>query len=261
MNGTDFFNELTENINIYKYIDDRENKRKIYNNKEKDVKFIKKILREKVNLDGSVIYYFPIKKESAEDAKLNDLDFDNILGDHTHLEIDRPIRMMATWTPQEYKLDLSKWGVIMPEGSDQQLYIHVDELEEKLKRKPMIGDIIETEMDRKRYKISDVYYGHANLWENIFCMVTLTKITRDNYTVQLDKYEDYSDRYGDEKYSDTYVSLETKLDIGTGEEKEASNYEIKKKRKKTRSKTVKKEKESLDTELQTNDLDLMTMKL
>jgi hypothetical protein len=221
--------------------------RKVYANKPKDVKFIKQVAREKVRLDGAPILYFPIKLESNDSSM--QLDFDNSLKDHTHLELGPPKQMMATWTPQEYQMDLSKWGVIMPSGSDQQLFIHVDELGEILGRKPLIGDIIETILDRTRYKIADVYYGHANLWENIFCMVTLTKVSYDNYTSQLDQY--------DEDYKDTYTKLESVLDIMDGTEKPATNEEIKTEKKKTDTvKPNKPQKRSIDT-----GLDIMTMKL
>jgi hypothetical protein len=159
--------------------------------------------------------------------------------------------MMATWTPQEYQMDLSKWGVIMPSGSDQQLFIHVDEIEDILGRKPLIGDIIETVLDRTRYKIADVYFGHANLWENIFCMVTLTKVNYDNYTSQLDQYDD------NDSYKDTYTKLESVLDIMEGTEEHSSNKEIKEEKKKTDTvKPKKPQKRSIDT-----GLDIMTMKL
>jgi hypothetical protein len=144
-------------------------------------------------------------------------------------------------------MDLSKWGIMMPGGSDQQLFIHVDELEEKLQRKPLVGDIIETTMDRTRYKIADVYFGHANLWENIFCMVTLTKVTYDNYTSQLDKY--------DEDYKDTYSQLESVLDIMDGTEHHETNAAIQTEKRKTDN-PKKSRKKSIDTAL-----DLMTMTL
>jgi len=251
MNRTDFLNEImpTGFKLDSELVESGPNSRKVYNNKPKDVTFIKRVAREKVKLDGAPILYFPIKPES-NDSTLK-LDFDNSLKDHTHLELGPPREMMATWTPQEYQMDLSKWGVIMPNGSDQQLFIHVDEVEEILGRKPLIGDIIETVLDKTRYKIADVYFGHANLWENIFCMVTLSKVTYDNYTSQLDKYDE------DESYKDTYTKLESVLDIMDGTEKPASNEEIKQEKKKTDSaRPNKPRKRSIDT-----GLDIMTMKL
>ena len=221
--------------------------RNIYNNKKKDIQFIKRVTREKVNLDGAPILYFPINPESNNSSLA--LEFDNDLKDHTHLELGEPIEMKGTWTPQEYQMDLSKWGIMMPGGSDNQIFIHVDELEEKLKRKPLIGDIIETVMDRTRYKISDVYFGHTNLWENIFCMVSLTKVTYDDYTSQLDEY--------DETYKDTYTKLEKVLDIMDGSEHHKTNADIQTSKRKTDSHTkTKPRKKSIDTAL-----DIMTMSL
>ena len=251
MNRADFFNEiLPMGFKLDSELNESgPNSRKVYNNKPKDVQFIKNIAREKVKLDGAPILYFPIKPES-NDSSLQ-LDFDNSLKDHTQLELGPPREMMATWTPQEYQMDLSKWGVIMPSGSDQQLFIHVDELEDILGRKPLIGDIIETVLDRTRYKIADVYFGHANLWENIFCMVTLTKVNYDNYTSQLDQYDE------DDTYKDTYTKLETVLDIMDGTEKNISNKEIQDEKKKTDTKKPNQpKKRSIDT-----GLDIMTMQL
>lgn len=251
MNRTDFLNEIMPaQFTIKGSVEEAgPDSRRVYNNKPKDVEFLKRVTREKVALDGAPIIYFPIKKES-NDALNQSLDFDNSLKDHTHLELGAPIPMVATWTPQEYQMDLSKWGVMMPSGSDQQLFIHVDELEEHLGRKPLVGDIIETTLDRTRYKIADVYFGHANLWENIFCMVTLTKVTYDNYTSQLDQY--------DEDYKDTYTKLESVLDIMDGTEHHESNAAIQKEKEKTDSKSQPKKprKKSIDT-----GLDLMTMTL
>lgn len=251
MNRTDFFNEiLPTGFKIGTELEESgPNSMHVYNNKQKDVKFIKRIAREKVALNGAPILYFPIKPES-NDSSMH-LDFDNSLKDHTHLELGPPKQMMATWTPQEYQMDLSKWGVIMPQGSDQQLFIHVDEVEEILGRKPLIGDIIETVLDKTRYKIADVYFGHANLWENIFCMVTLTKVAYDNYTSQLDQYDD-----ADESYKDTYTKLESVLDIMDGSKHHESNAAIQKEKKKTDSKVKRPRKKSIDT-----GLDIMTMKL
>jgi len=248
MTRDEFFGELIPN-----YVNDDEvysptgkDGRKIYKNKEKDIKFIKKITREKIMLDGAPILYFPI---DVNDYNMTSMRDDNILKDQTDLKLGKPINMMATWTPQEYQLDLSKWGIMMPSGSDQQLYIHVDELEERLGRKPLIGDIIETEIDRQRYKVSDVFFGHNNLWENIFCMLTLSKVTYDNYTSQLDEY--------DPTYNTTYTSLEKVLDISDGREKIKDNKEILDEKKKTDVKDKRKpRKKSIDTEL-----DIMTMKL
>jgi len=225
--------------------------RKVYANKPKDVAFIKRIAREKIRLDGAPILYYGIKPESNDTT--NQLKFDNTLKDHTHLELAAPKPMMATWTPQEYQLDLSKWGVIMPTGSDQQLFIHVDEIQEVLGRKPLIGDIIETVLDKTRYKLADVYYGHINLWENIFCMVTLTKVTYDNYTSQLDVYDEEQ-----ESYKNTYTQLESVLDIMDGTSQHASNAEIQQEKVKTDSVSIPKKprKRSIDTEI-----DIMTMSL
>ncbi len=249
MNRTDFLNEimppafLPENsVN-----ESGPGSRKVYKNKPKDVLFIKRIAREKISLDGAPILYFPINPES-NNSSLQSLDFDNSLKDHTHLELGAPIEMMATWTPQEYQMDLSKWGIIMPSGSDQQLYIHVDEIEELLGRKPLLGDIVETVLDRTRYKIADVFFGHANLWENIFCMVTLSKVSYDNYTSQLDQYDD--------DYKDTYTKLESVLDIMDGTEHHRSNTEIQAEKTKTDNEYIKPRKKSIDTAL-----DIMTMQL
>ncbi len=247
MNRTDFLNEIMPaKFTVKGTVEESgPDSRRVYGNKPKDVTFLKRVTREKIALDGAPIIYFPIKPESNDSSMA--LEFENSLKDHTHLELGAPIDMMATWTPQEYQMDLSKWGIMMPGGSDQQLFIHVDEIEDKLKRKPLIGDIIETTMDRTRYKIADVYYGHANLWENIFCMVTLTKVTYDNYTSQLDQY--------DEDYKDTYTKLESVLDIMDGTEHHESNSAIQTEKTKTDSPT-KPRKKSIDT-----GLDLMTMTL
>lgn len=178
------------------------------NNKLKDIALIKRVAREKVKLTGAPIKYFPIDLSSSKTkAALSD----NALGDQTGVELGPPIGMMATWTPQEYQLDLSKWGVMMPTGTDQQMFIHVDELTEKLHRKPLIGDIIESVNDTMRYRVSDVFYGNANLWENIFCMVTLTKTTNDSFTSQLDKYTEP----GDASYSSTYATLQNVLNLSS----------------------------------------------
>jgi hypothetical protein len=246
MNRTDFLNEIMPATYTIKGTVEESgpDSRRVYGNKPKDVKFLKRVTREKIALDGAPIIYFPIKPESNE---VQEMGFDNTLKDHTHLELGKPIGMMATWTPQEYQMDLSKWGIMMPGGSDQQLFIHVDEIEEKLGRKPLLGDIIETELDKTRYKIADVYFGHANLWENIFCMVTLTKITYDNYTSQLDKYE--------EDYKDTYTKLESVLDIMDGTTHHETNAAIQTEKRKTDN-TSKPRKKSIDT-----GLDLMTMTL
>lgn len=248
MNRTDFLNEIMPaKFTVKGTVEESgPDSRRVYGNKPKDVTFLKRVTREKVALDGAPIKYFPIKPESNE---VNELSFDNSLKDHTHLELGPPIDMMATWTPQEYQMDLSKWGIMMPGGSDQQLFIHVDEISEKLQRKPLIGDIIETELDRTRYKIADVYYGHANLWENIFCMVSLTKVTYDNYTSQLDKYDE------DDSYKDTYSKLESVLDIMDGSEHHESNADIQVEKRKTDNKS-KPRKRSVDT-----SLDIMTMVL
>ncbi len=250
MNRTDFFNELLPvNFKLTTTIKESgPDSLRVYNNKQKDVLFIKKIAREKVRLHGSPILYFPIKKESNKNVSI---EFDNILGDQTHLELDAPREMVATWTPQEYQMDLSKWGVIMPSGSDQQLFIHVDELEEILGRKPLIGDIIETVLDKTRYKIADVYFGHANLWENIFCMVTLSKTTYDNYTAQLDQYDTSK-----ESYKKTYTKLESVLNIMDGTTHNASNTAILSAKKSTDGDTNLPRKKSIDTAL-----DIMTMHL
>jgi len=249
MNRTDFLNEIMPTAFTIKgtVVESGPGSRRVYNNKPKDVEFIKKVAREKIALDGAPIKYFPINPDS-NDSSIQ-MDFDNVLKDHTHLELGAPIDMMATWTPQEYQMDLSKWGVMMPAGSDQQLFIHVTELEELLGRKPLMGDIIETTLDRMRYKVADVFFGHANLWENIFCMVTLSKVSYDNYTSQLDEFDE------DDSYKDTYTKLESVLDIMDGTEHHASNAEIQVQKTKTDSPT-KPRKKSIDT-----GLDLMTMTL
>jgi hypothetical protein len=257
MNRTDFFNEILptsftlESNAVASGPDSLKVYDKTSNNKLKDVKFIKRIAREKVALNGAPIQYFPIDPESLDSNSR--LDFDNSLKDHTDLELGPPIAMIATWTPQEYQMDLSKWGVIMPAGSDQQLFIHVDEIEEKLGRKPLIGDIVETVNDKTRYKVADVFFGHANLWENIFCMITLSKATYDNYTSQLDKYDDDSE----ESYKETYTKLEKVLNIMDGgkTKKHKTNAEIQTEKKKTNNPT-KPRKKSIDTAL-----DILTMKL
>jgi hypothetical protein len=247
MTREEFFNQLIPK----KFVKDNktygEKKLKVYDNKEKDVEFIKKITREKVNLNGAPILYYPIDVEDYEMQK-NGFDDENILKDYENLKLKEPIEMMATWTPQEYQIDLSKWGVILPNGSDLQLYIHVDELQEKLGRKPLIGDIIETKLDRTRYRVSDVYFGNPNLWENIFCMLMLSKATYDNYTSQLDKF--------DESYKDTYTKLEETLNLMDGSVSQKENQEIKKASKKLNKTKDKPKKRSLDTEL-----DIMTMRL
>lgn len=178
------------------------------NNKLKDVAFIKRTAREKVRLNGAPIRYFPIDVTATKNSAAV---LDNALKDHTDVVLGAPVAMMATWTPQEYVLDLSKWGVMMPTGTDQQLFIHVDEISEKIRRKPLIGDIIETVNDTMRYRVADVFYGNANLWENIFCMVTLTKATYDEYTSQLDKYDDPNGT----KYANTYSALNNVLNISS----------------------------------------------
>ena len=250
MTRNDFLNEiLPQTFTIKGTVEEAgPDSRRVYGNKPKDVAFIKRVTREKIALDGAPIEYYPIIPESNDSSLA--LNFDNTLKDHTHLELGAPIDMMATWTPQEYQMDLSKWGIMMPGGSDQQLFIHVTELEEKLKRKPLIGDIIETVLDKTRYKIADVYFGHANLWENIFCMVTLTKVTYDNYTSQLDKYD-----ADGESYKDTYTQLESVLDIMDGSEHNETNAAIQEEKTKTDSPT-RPRKKSIDTAL-----DLMTMTL
>jgi hypothetical protein len=251
MNRADFFNEiLPTGFKLDKTIVAAgPDSLKVYDNKPKDVQFIKNIAREKTRLNGAPILYFPIDPNSINSTTM--LDFDNTLKDHTDLVLGKPLAMIATWTPQEYQLDLSKWGVMMPSGSDQQLFIHVDEISEILGRKPLIGDIIEIKLDKTRYKVADVFFGHANLWENIFCMVTLSKATYDNYTQQLDQY----DEPGTDSYVDTYTKLEKVLDIMTGNEYLESNAAIQEEKKKTDSAT-KTRKASLDTEL-----DIMTMRL
>lgn len=246
MNRSSFFNEILPSIfSTPDLIPAGDNSLVVYDNKIKDVNFIKKIAREKIKLHGAPILYFPILTNSLD----TQFGMDNILKEQTDLVLGAPIDMVATWTPQEYQLDLSKFGVIMPSGSDQQLFIHVDELSDKLQRKPLMGDIIETKLDRTRYKVADVFFGHSNLWENIFCMLTLTKVAYDNYTSQLDVY--------DETYADTYTKLENVLDMMSGEEVLKSNAEIQEVKRTTDSVTTKPRKKSIDTAT----LDLMTMVL
>lgn len=212
MNRTSFFNELMPAGFGVKTTVSGIDSLKVYNgtlnNKLKDVDLIKKVAREKVKLNGAPIKYFPIDVTAS---KNNVGVFEDVLNDQTGVVLGPPIGMMATWTPQEYQLDLTKWGVIMPAGTDQQLFIHVDELTELLKRKPLIGDIIQTINDTMRYRVSDVFYGNANLWENIFCMLTLTKVTYDEYTSQLDKY----DASTSESYANTYTSLQNVLNLSS----------------------------------------------
>jgi hypothetical protein len=217
------------------------------NAKLKDIKLIKRIAREKVRLNGAPLKYFPIDPNSKNPNTVFD---DNILKDTNSIVLGEPIDMIGTWTPQEYQMDMSKWGVMMPMGSDQQIFLHVDELSEKLGRKPLIGDIVETVRDVTRYKVTDVFYGNANLWENIFCMLTLNKATYDNYTSQLDKFDDVG-----ENYKDTYAKLEEVLNIMDGKTQIASNEEIKQQKVKSDNPS-KPKKRSLDTEL-----DIMTMRL
>ena len=262
MDRTSFFNEImptsfsltnkaagTDSLKVY---DGKNNK------KTKDIIFIKSIAREKVELNGAPIKYFPIDVAQTK-SKLSTSD--NVLGDHTDVILGPPISMVATWTPQEYQLDLSKWGVMMPTGTDQQLFIHVDELSEKLKRKPLMGDIIETVNDTMRYKVADVFYGNANLWENIFCMVTLSKISYDNYTSQLDKYDSSTEP----NYANTYTTLENVLNIsseGIKTSMDKSNDEILKSRTSTYA-YKEPAKRSIDTQVDsiTDKLNIMTMKL
>jgi len=254
MNRTDFLNEiLPTSFSISDItVESGPDTLRVYNKKEniklKDVKFIKRIAREKVRLNGAPVKYFPIDPESINAN--NSLDYENTLKDHTDLELGPPIDMIATWTPQEYQIDLSKWGVMMPAGSDHQLFFHVDEITEKLGRKPLIGDIIETVNDITRYKVADVYYGHANLWENIFCMVTLSKATYDNYTSQLDQYDEVG-----ESYKDTYTKLEEVLNVMDGTTDHATNVAIEEEKIKTDD-PMEPRKKSIDTAL-----DIMTMRL
>ena len=258
MDRNSFFNEILPGgfkLNST-YDDSGPDKLKVHdgktNIKKKDINFIKKIAREKVKINGAPVKYFPIDLDEFNSLSHSgkSLNSDNVLGDHTDLVLGAPIDMIATWTPQEYQMDLSKWGVMMPSGSDQQLFFHVDEISEKLGRKPLLGDIIETVRDVTRYKIADVFYGHANLWENIFCMVTLSKVTYDNYTAQLDKYDEPG-----ENYDDTYTKLEEVLNVMDGTASNASNSEIKEQKLKTTNRT-KPAKRSIDT-----GLDIMTMTL
>lgn len=254
MNRDNFFNEIlpSEFKLTQVLVESGPDSLKVYdgnkNEKNKDIKFIKRVAREKLKLNGAPIKYFPIDVESLDRNKR--LDFDNILGDHTEVELGAPIAMIATWTPQEYQMDLSKWGVIMPLGSDQQIYIHVDELTEKLGRKPQIGDIVETVRDVTRYKVTDVFFGHSNLWENIFCMLTLSKTNYDNFTSQLKQYDAV-----DEDYETTYTQLAEVLNVMDGKKDHYGNTEIKEQKKKTEF-SNKPKKRSLDTAL-----DIMTMRL
>lgn len=249
MNRTDFFNEILPSAYQNTTKESGPDSRRVYANKPKDVKFIKRVAREKIRLDGAPIHYFPIDVTS-KNASLG-FSTDNILQDHTDLILGKPISMNATWTPQEYQMDLSKWGVIMPSGSDQQIFIHVDDLTELLGRKPVVGDIIETLLDKTRYKVADVFFGHINLWENIFCMLTLSKATYDNFTQQLDQYDDGLNS----NYKETYTKLEEVLDIMTGSTSNPSNAEIQVAKVKTDSPTQPRKK-SIDV-----GLDIMTMKL
>ncbi len=249
MTRSDFFNEILPQSFQHNNKESGPDSRRVYDNKPKDVKFIKRIAREKIRLDGAPIQYFPI--DITTNNSTMGLSEDNILKDHTNLTLCAPISMNATWTPQEYQMDLSKWGVIMPSGSDQQIFIHVDDLSEYLGRKPVVGDIIETILDKTRYKVADVFFGHINLWENIFCMLTLTKTTYDNFTQQLDQY----DTGINSNYKDTYTKLEEVLDIMSGETFNSSNAEIQVEKVKTDSPT-KPRKKSIDVAL-----DIMTMKL
>ena len=140
---------------------------KVYDNKPKDVQFIKNIAREKTRLNGAPILYFPIDPNSINSTTM--LDFDNTLKDHTDLVLGKPLAMIATWTPQEYQLDLSKWGVMMPSGSDQQLFIHVDEISEILGRKPLIGDIIEIKLNlAKLYVRLENWHAAIEIYDRVF---------------------------------------------------------------------------------------------
>jgi len=213
----------------------------LYKNKDKDISFIKKVAREKVIKDGAPIKYYRLREKEEQ------IFSENILKDQHDLTFYKPISFNAVWTPQEFQMDLGKWGIMMPDGSDQQLYLHVDDIDEYIERKPTVGDIIETLYDKTRYKIADVFYGNMNLWENIYCMVTLTKIQYDNFTAQLDDF--------DASYKETYTRLENVLDLMDGSEELKSNNEIQETKKKTNS-TIKKNKRTIET-----SLDLMTMSL
>ena len=226
---------------------------KIYENSQKDVSLIKSFFYEKLQNNGSPVLYFPLKSDTIQN-----MDFDNVLRDETNLDFGEPIEMIAFFVPQEYQYDLNKFGITIPIGSDLQLFLHIDDVVNKLDRKPKIGDVIETEWDRTRYRVSDVHFGHNNLWENTFCMLSLTKTSYNNLTQKLDKY--------DENYKDVYTRLEEVLDLDTGEVINKSNKEIKEVKKKTDSEFVPDER-GTHTELEkftSNDespLDLMTMKL
>jgi hypothetical protein len=80
-------------------------------------------------------------------------------------------------------------------------------------------------------------------------MVSLTKVTYDNYTSQLDNYDE------DESYKDTYSQLESVLDIMDGSEHHKTNADIQVEKQKT-SNVSKPRKKSIDTAL-----DIMTMAL
>jgi len=256
MTINEFYSSLlpnnTLNKNIMYETTEKNKGLKIYNNSEKDVEFLKKVFYEKLENNGSPILYFALKTDN-----LPDMDFDNILKDETNLDFDEPIEMMAFFIPQEYQYDLNKFGITIPIGSDLQLFLHIDDTINKLKRKPKIGDVIETEWDRTRYRISDVHFGHNNLWENMFCMLMLTKVTYNNLTQKLDKY--------DEEYKDVYTKLEEVLNIDKTEIVNKSNEEIRKEKEETNSEFVPSVR-GTNTELErfkSNDksLDIMTMKL
>jgi len=242
----------TLNRNTVYETSDKNKGLKVYKNSEKDIKLIKSVFYEKLQNNGSPVLYFPLKK-----SEVNEMDFDNVLQDETSLDFGEPVEIIAFFVPQEYQYDLNKFGITIPIGSDLQLFLHIDDVINKLDRKPKIGDVVETEWDRTRYRVSDVHFGHNNLWENTFCMLSLTKATYNNLTQKLDKY--------DEGYKDVYTRLEEVLELDTGEITNKSNKEIKEVKEKTNSEFVP-DVRGTNTEIEkfeSNDktIDIMTMKL
>lgn len=165
--------------------------RGIYNNRPKDLKLIRNMLKEKVHLHGSSIMYYAIDTTNITTNAQGAFDLDTMgEGDFDFLY---PKMIYALWNPVEYKIDLSKFGVIMPEGSDLQVYLHVDDIQEIIGRKPITGDILETEYDHLRYQVSDVFYGQANLWDNIFCMLTLSIVNSTDMTSKISQFNPLDD--------------------------------------------------------------------
>ena len=96
MDRTAFFNELIPSkftVKTEELSESGPQSRKVYNNKPKDIKFIKRVTREKVNLDGSPIKYYAIDTDSDNNVSMG---FDNSLKDHSHLVLEAPIDMIVS---------------------------------------------------------------------------------------------------------------------------------------------------------------------